>query len=62
MVDAAVVVDEDGAGEGWVIAVAEDGGVVHEAEVAEGDSGEVVGGEAGVGDERVGRPVEVDAA
>ena len=62
VVDAAVVVDEDDAGEGWVVAVAEDGGVVHEAEVAEGDGGEVVGGDAGVGDERVGRPVEVDAA
>jgi len=62
VVDAAVVVDEDGSGEGWVFAVVEEGGVVHEAEVAKGYSGEAVRGDAGVGDEGAGGPVEIDAA
>jgi hypothetical protein len=60
MVDAAVVVDKDGAGESGVSAVG--GGVGDEAEVSEGHGSEAVGGEAGVGDEGKAGPVEIDAA
>ena len=48
--DATVGVEDDGSGEGRMFAPAEEGGVVEEAEVGEGDGGEAFVVGAGVGD------------